>query len=164
MVLTTLNPKTREALITLRPNNSLSWQGNLCFIVSVAIVTLPIAIGFSFMGAWMVLPFYGLELMLLSASLYYLARRNACQEVIRFSDQQVSIEKGIHHPTQCWVYPRDNTEVHIQHGRLISDRSSITFHSGTACAEVGKFLNKRDKIKLANRLKQIICSDSTKAG
>lgn len=164
MVVTTRNSKTRETLVTLRPNNSLSWQGNLFFILSIALVTLPIAIGFALAGAWVVLPFYGLELLLLSISLYYLARRNARQEVIRISDQQVCIEKGLHRPTEQWIHPRSDTEVHIHHGRFIRDSSSITFHSGIARSEVGKFLNKRDKIKLANTLKRIIYPDTKKAG
>lgn len=51
--------------ITARPNCSLSPAGTLCVFSAITFVTLAIAVIFALLGAWLVLPFAGLELVAL---------------------------------------------------------------------------------------------------
>jgi uncharacterized membrane protein len=57
-----------------QPHCSISPAGFACVFASLAGVVLAIGIGFAAMGAWLVLPFSGLEVLLLGAAFYWHAR------------------------------------------------------------------------------------------
>ncbi|MBD3670314.1 MAG: DUF2244 domain-containing protein [Gammaproteobacteria bacterium] len=59
----------------IRPNHSLSWRELLVFFYICLSVSLTISIAFLLMGAWLILPFSGLEMILLFAGLYTVAKR-----------------------------------------------------------------------------------------
>ncbi|HXJ08733.1 MAG TPA: DUF2244 domain-containing protein [Burkholderiales bacterium] len=56
-------------------NCSISPAGFLGVLVSLAVVTLAIGVGFALLGAWLVLPFAGLEVLSLGAAFVMYARR-----------------------------------------------------------------------------------------
>ena len=140
----------------MKPNASLSWRGNLWFITSISVLALLISLSFSLIGAYVILPFYGLEILVLFISCYYLCRRNLRQEVITFSEQSVIIEKGTGQPQQYWCYDRRQTEIHVLHGAARWDTPTVTLCCHHQRIELGDFLNKREKIQLINNLKRII--------
>ena len=57
------------------PNCSISPTGLLCAFAALAAVTLAIATGFALMGAWLVLPFAGLEVLALGVAFVVHVRR-----------------------------------------------------------------------------------------
>jgi uncharacterized membrane protein len=59
----------------IRPNRSLSWRELLVFFYISLSISLLIALFFVLLGAWLVLPFTGLEMLLLFLGLYYVAKR-----------------------------------------------------------------------------------------
>ena len=56
------------------PHCSISPAGFACVIASLAGVALAIGVGFALLGAWLVLPFSGLEVLLLGAAFAWHAR------------------------------------------------------------------------------------------
>lgn len=54
--------------VILRPNTSLSQKGFLCLMVGMALVALIVGLGFMIMGAWPVLGFLGLDIVLVYAA------------------------------------------------------------------------------------------------
>ena len=76
MLLTYIDRETDILRITLRPNGSLLWKGSLYLIISLSVLALVIAGTFFYYGATLILPFSGLELALLTGSLYYLWLKN----------------------------------------------------------------------------------------
>ena len=84
--------------ITLSPNNSLSWGGNLLFLFFVSFPILVIAITFAIAGAPIILPFAGLEILVVTIAIWYISKRNNRQEVIKLSFDKLIIEKGIKKP------------------------------------------------------------------
>lgn len=56
------------------PHCSISPAAFACAIASLACVTLAIGVGFALLGAWLVLPFSGLEALLLGAAFFWHAR------------------------------------------------------------------------------------------
>ena len=66
-------------------NCSISPAGFLGVLASLAAVTLAIGIGFALLGAWLVLPFAGLEVLALGAAFVVYARR--------FSDGQEKLSR-----------------------------------------------------------------------
>jgi uncharacterized membrane protein len=57
-----------------KPHCSISPAGFACVFASLAGVALAIGVGFAMMGAWLVLPFSGLEVLLLGAAFLMHAR------------------------------------------------------------------------------------------
>ena len=61
--------------ITIRENCSISPAAFAGVLGLLAVVTLSIGIGFAAMGAWLILPFAGLEVLALGAAFLAYARR-----------------------------------------------------------------------------------------
>ena len=49
--------------ILLRPNQSISWKSSIVFILVIAFTCLTIGLGFAYVGATLILPFAGLEVL-----------------------------------------------------------------------------------------------------
>ena len=54
-----------ESLIILRPNRSADWRANRNLLLSLAALSCVISTGFALLGAWVILPFAGLEIAVL---------------------------------------------------------------------------------------------------
>lgn len=99
--------------LVLTPNRSLSWQGNLILWCAFSLVVLVVALGMALAGAWVILPFAGLELMGLLAALYYTSRECHRQEVLHVSSDTVRVEKGLYQKEQEWEMPRQWVRLYL---------------------------------------------------
>jgi len=61
--------------LILKRNCSMSPAGLAMALGALAALTLAIGVGFAFFGAWLVLPFAGLEVLMLAAAFFVYARR-----------------------------------------------------------------------------------------
>ena len=68
--------------LTLKRNCSISPSGLACVFVALAVVVLAIGTGFAIAGAWLILPFAGLEVLLLGGAFVLHARHAADYERI----------------------------------------------------------------------------------
>ncbi|MEO1767007.1 DUF2244 domain-containing protein [Thiobacter aerophilum] len=93
----------------MRPNCSLSPAGRRGFLFLIAIVTFAIALAFAWAGAWLVLPFAGLELGVLVWAFRELDRHAADYEVISIRGDTVAVERRVgsrvtrHEFNRYWV-------------------------------------------------------------
>lgn len=92
--------------LVLRPNRSLSWQGNLILWCLLVVLVLTVATAMALAGAWVVLPFAGLELLGLLGGLYYTSRQCHRQEVLHITPGTVRLEKGLYEKEREWEMPR----------------------------------------------------------
>lgn len=139
-------------LITLTPNRSASWAQTKIFIIIAGGMTLAIAMGWTMMGLWVVLPFAGLEVTLLALLMHRVSRSTYRQQVITFEADRVVIESGIHVPRRRWVFARSDafmTLVNAGHP-LGTDTMSLSDTSNKV--EIGDFLNQKDKKLLLRAL------------
>ena len=140
----------------LRPNSSLNWKGNLLFFAWMATVTLGIGLMFALMGAWMVLPFAGLELLALGTGLYLTACRSMDVEVVSIHEDVIEVCKGrwglesIVRIQRCWA-------------RVSLERSSHDWYpkrlliwSHGKGVEIGCFLSEIERKNLARELRQAV--------
>ncbi len=67
----------------------------MVFFAAAAMTSLAIALIFTVMGYWPILPFAGLELIALGVALYVTARRGRRREMITITAATVCIEKGL---------------------------------------------------------------------
>ncbi|RMG33425.1 MAG: DUF2244 domain-containing protein, partial [Gammaproteobacteria bacterium] len=86
MVSTCCAPGNGEYQIVIRPDRSLTWGQSLAFLGVMAVTLGLISLGFATLGYWLVLPFAGLELVVLAACSWRVAKCGMRCEVILLDD------------------------------------------------------------------------------
>ena len=154
MVSVSIDDKGLNGFILLQPNLSLNWHQNIKFLIFLFIILLCISAFFSFILGWLVLPYSGLAFIALTASLYFLFRHYSYQEVIRFSQDQVIIERGNITPDTTWTFQRHCSSFHI-HKHVNTNTQEVWLVSYNKKLELGCFLGYDEKLQLIENLKQI---------
>jgi uncharacterized membrane protein len=143
----------RSACILLQPNQSLSLSGNLWVLVSLVAVSLGISLAFAL--AWMILPFAGLEALLLAVLFGYVYLEGTRREVIRISDERVVLDccrgqrgQAVYHRE----FSRENLAVLVRMGGSPAEPASVSFSGPEGCLEVGEFLSDAERAALVQKL------------
>lgn len=100
--------------LLLTPNRSLSWKGNVRFWLALFAVSLVISIGMALAGAWVIVPFAGLELLALAIGIYVTARACQTQEVLLVTSDGITLEKGRTSKEKEWHFPGQYTRVRVR--------------------------------------------------
>jgi uncharacterized membrane protein len=148
--------ESARACIVIAPNCSLSVRGAVLFFLTACAPCFGIAGVLTFLGFWPVLPFAGLEMLLLGAALRIsLARRNHRQTIV-ISESDVAVQSKIGKIEREVVFPRHWAQVKLRRStsRLHPSRLVIESH-GRQCA-VGDFLTEEERRGLAQRLSELI--------
>jgi uncharacterized membrane protein len=138
--------------IVLTPNRSMSWETNKKILAAMFCVNMVIALAWSYMGAWMVLPFAGLEILLVGIGMYYVSWKLNFKQVITIENESFLLQKGVYFPKQEWAWQKSST-------RLINIPSNYRMSAPTFClehlsnsVEIGDFLNRDEKKALRQYL------------
>lgn len=132
----------------LHPNRSMSWRQNCALLAALAVVTLMIALLWSLTGAWLILPFAGLEILCLGACLYYVNWKLSYRQVIRLSDRALTVEQGHYYPKQRWRLDPDRAALAVAPGAHPWDPMTITLYDRHHYLRLGPFLNQDDLTRL----------------
>ncbi|MGM0766780.1 MAG: DUF2244 domain-containing protein [Pseudomonadota bacterium] len=130
--------------LLLTPNRSLSWRGNVRVWLALFAVSLAISVGMVLAGAWVILPFAGLEMLALATGIYCTSRACQAREVLAITPELVTLEKGRQTKHCEWQLPRAYTRVRVdlpRHG--FTPPKLFLNHRGQDVA-VGGFLNVED--------------------
>ena len=138
----------------IRPNRSLSWRGTLIFFLLAAVVTLSVALMFALKGAWLILPFSGLEILLLGVCLYQCARKNAECEVVHIGRDFIKIERGRKHVKERVEFQRSWSRINLTESRLSWYPSRLTISSRGQEIEIGASLVNDERLALARELQR----------
>ena len=141
-------------LITLSPNSSLTGIYRIIFLASISFICVGIATVFYFFGAYLILPFAGIEIAILLIAFYLSFKWSSRKELIYISQEVVKIEKGIHKAEYLWEEFRTFTSFQITKDANKSLR--LSFRSKGDDIIVGDFLNEDDKNILINEIRNII--------
>jgi uncharacterized membrane protein len=76
----------------VRRGGSLSRRGRICLVGSLALVCTVISVPFAWLGAWLILPFAGLDVLLLGIALVFLAKRDQDYERVTIEGDRVLVE------------------------------------------------------------------------
>jgi len=82
---------SRDFVVEIKPNSSLSPRGVLIFFAVIFTFSALLALRFWLLGAWLVVPFFLLEMTLLGFVLFLLARDAHYREIIEITSKHVSI-------------------------------------------------------------------------
>ena len=143
-----------EYLISLSPNSSLTGMYRIIFLSSITLVCGGIGIIFYYFGAALILPFAGLELMVLFTAFYLSFRWSSKKEKIYISQDIVKVERGINKAEYSWKEFRTFAYFNIKKERDKSIR--LSFRSKGKDIYVGDFLNEEDKKILKEYVSEII--------
>ncbi len=146
MVISNIN--NGEGTIVLAPNCSASWRVNKMTILALGGITLSTSLFLAMGGAWVILPFAGLEVGLLAYFMHRVCRATHAQQVLYLEADQVRLESGINQPSHHWQFARQQMvllAVEANHALAARTLYLCDHHTQT---ELGGFLNKSDKTQL----------------
>jgi uncharacterized membrane protein len=145
-----------HACIVIAPNCSLSVRGAVLFFLTACVPCFGIATFLSLLGYWPVLPFAGLEMLILGLALRLsLARRHHRQTIV-VSETDVAVQSTRGNIHSEVVFPRHWAQVKLRRStsRLHPSRLVIESH-GRRCA-VGDFLTEEERRGLYGKLHGLI--------
>jgi uncharacterized membrane protein len=145
-----------QLMIIARPDQSATWRANLLLLLALAVPVLAIAVVFAALGAWLVLPFAGLELLALGSALYHVNWKQQYRHVITVSAESVSIAKGHYAPRQRWRFLRHSTRLTIITEQYPWDGPELCVNDPHQSVTLGEFLNREDSLKLMELLQREI--------
>tara|TARA_B100002052_G_C15785881_1_gene553909 strand:+ start:219 stop:701 length:483 start_codon:yes stop_codon:yes gene_type:complete len=142
--------------ILIRPNQSISWKSSIVFILVIAFTCLTIGLGFAYVGATLILPFAGLEVLFVGICVYLVLNKTSQQEVITLSKDKLIIEKGAYKIKQVWEYFRLWSYISVERPRHPWYPAHIVVTSKGERVPLGDFLNEEEKEELVSNLETII--------
>jgi len=135
--------------VELRPNCALSRRSATFFFASLCAVCFGIAGFFAAHGFWPVLPFAGLEMLVLGWALAVSMRRRHTLQRIGISQDLVSIEAREARSSVHLVFPRHWAKVTLRVPRTALHPSRLFVECQGSTVEVGGFLIEDERRALA---------------
>ena len=122
----------------------------------IAAVVLGIGLVFAWHGYWPVLPFAGLEIVVLGVAFYLCLTRSQVREVVTISREKVCVERGRKQPEQRWECPRAWARISMERSPIAwyPSRLSVAFQGQQV--EIGRFLNEMERQSLAVELQGMV--------
>jgi len=120
--------------VLLKRNCSISPRGLLLAFALLAALSMGIASGFAALGAWLILPFAGLEIALLGAAFWLTARHATDYERIELERGRLTVEVSEAERLQRYEIDARLARVSLQDGHVL-------LHAPRASLEVGRHLD-----------------------
>jgi uncharacterized membrane protein len=133
--------------LVARRNNSLGSGGRLGVFAFIFVVSVGIAAAFAAMGAWPILPFAGLEMLVLYLAFRYVERHAADYERIAIDGDRVEVESfeaGRHR----------HDEFNRRWARLVvmGEGERVALRSHGRELEIGRFVGAERRLEIAREL------------
>jgi uncharacterized membrane protein len=119
-------------------------------------VSFGIASIFAFQGAWLIMPFAGLEMLVLGGALYAVARRGCSWQTISIKGDSVDIAEGCSNTGRQQTFRRAWAQVDIQPARIKGHPARLVIRSHGRTVEIGSYLNEAEKERLARELRDAL--------
>jgi len=140
-------------ILIAKPNNSLSPTGFVWLFVGVLTITSIITVGFVSAGAWLVLPFAGLEILVLAYVLMNAYLHYGDFESITLVNDDVVIEKCSYKSSKKYTFQRYWVRVTLRN--TLDGTVAIFIGSHGKEIEFGsRYINKEERESIAKQLKQ----------
>ena len=162
MVVRNIKPDTGEIDFEVLPNGALSWGGVKAIFGVILGFSAAVTAYFCWKGAWLVLPFTGIEMVVLAAGLYLSACWSSTREVITVQADSVVVRRG-----QRRVREESRFQRHWAQVLLLRDPSGwypsrLLIRSHGRSLQVGASLVEAEREQLARDLAEVVAgwSDS----
>lgn len=139
--------------LILKRNCSISPAALACAFGALALAALAIGTGFAFAGAWLVLPFAGLEALLLGGAFLLYARHAADYERIELAGARLRVEVAQGGRSRHHELDARRLRVRVEHDGL--DRAvRVMLRAPGQELEVGRNLDAEARVRLAAELEK----------
>lgn len=132
-------------VITLLPNRSATWEETRVFVWAICATSLLIGVAMTMIGAWMVLPFSGLEAVLVAWLFYRVCQSTYQRQVITCETERVLVQFGTHFPKRSWQLERSRARLSVTEPQHPLSPLKLVIADTSQSIELGSFLNKEDK-------------------
>ena len=136
--------------IVVRRNCSISPLGFAAVLVALAALTMAIAGGFAMAGAWLVLPFAGVEAVVLGAAFMFVARHATDHERIEVARDRLSVEVVEGGKATRTEFDSRWARVRIEEEGGVR----VLVRTRREEVEVGRHLDARSRVGLADELRR----------
>lgn len=133
--------------LILKRNCSISPAGLAGVFVALAVVVLAIGTGFAIAGAWLVLPFAGLEVLLLVAAYLCYARRAADYERIELESGRLTVEVA-----EAQTLSR--YQMDARRARVCLEEERVVLRGAEEELELGRHLDAQRRVEFAAELQK----------
>jgi uncharacterized membrane protein len=142
-----------DLFFVIWPHSALNWAGmrRLICVLTAAIVS--VAVGFAAQGAWLVLPFAGLEALLVCGAVYLNARWAVTREVVRLAGGDVIVSRGRRNLVEVGRLSRHWTRVALLRDPRGWYPSRLLLESHGRRVEIGAVLSEPERERLASTLR-----------
>jgi uncharacterized membrane protein len=144
--------ETGECHFTVSPNCSLGWTWMKRLFLFFGACLAAVAAWFASLGAWLVLPFAGLELLVLGIGIYANARWSATREVISLEGNRLRVLRGRRKPKEIACLPRHWARVHLRKDPRGWYPSRLLLECHGRSVEIGGSLVEQERTQLAEDL------------
>jgi uncharacterized membrane protein len=138
--------------VTFKPNCTLSASGKQRVLLLLTLVPIVIGISFAFLGAWLILPFVGLEIVALICAFYYINKHEADYESISIENDTILIERCVGGSSTKEVMNPYWVKV-VKH-ELANGELYVYLQSHGKELQVGRYLTRKQREFLAKQLQQ----------
>lgn len=149
MVATRFDDFSASRSFLIRPNRSLSWPEVVRFYLGMVVISFTIAFAFAVKGVWLILPFAGLEMLLLGIALYLVARKGASWQKVLIHGDAIEIAQQDSGRERQLTFQRAWARVELKPAPVRGHPSRLTIGSHGRSVEIGAYLNEREKKQLA---------------
>jgi uncharacterized membrane protein len=143
-------------MIRIAPNCSLRPLSAALFFASICGVSFAIAGSLALRGLWPILPFAGLEMLVLGWALHISMRRRHYSQTILLTDESIRVETHDESGTRQIEFTRHWARVKLRRADFRLHPSRLTIESHGRVCEVGGFLNEEERRALAGQLTRSI--------
>ena len=141
---------------TLRPNRSMSWPAMRNLFLALFACLAGVTLYFGLKGAWLVLPFAGLEALVLGIGIYLSAQATATREFVSISTAEVSIRQGRRELTEVARFSRCWSRVVLRKDPRGWYPSRLLIASHGRYCEIARSLVEAEREELALELRELI--------
>lgn len=150
-------PKTDQWSVTLTPHRSLTRQGLLAVMVAVTASNLAAGILFLMLGAWPVIGFMGLDVVLIwFAFRWNIAAGRRSEHIVASGDELKLLRLSSQEPAQEIVFNRRWVQVHLEFDEARELVGRLYLRSHGKLHEIAAFLGAEERRSLAKALQQSI--------
>jgi len=160
MVSTRYDAIQQRSIFVICANQSMTWQQNLWFLYVAFTITGLVVSVCLVLGAWLVVPFAGLEMLVLTSCLYIVACRTSQREVVTIEADKIIIERGRRYAQQRRELPRYWAKVALTPPGQRGHASRLIISAHGAQLEIGQQLVEAERRQLASALHHAIPTHS----
>ncbi len=147
-----IGSSSTQTVFTVEPNRNLSWQQSKWLFLFLAGCVGLVSLYFASLGAWLVLPFTGLEVLIIGGAIYAQSCCAHRREIIRIDPAHIEII-GSRRRDAGRRFPRAWSRVVQSHDRSGWYPSRLLIGSHGQFVEIGKSLIEEEREQLANQLR-----------